>query len=188
MDYFENLCLQGNSTCKSKRTFSEAKVGVPADRVAHYVGLHYYVDKEMQVSGLAGCKRACEMEDEFLCRSFLFKPSVSSGYNCQLYHMDHKTLPDGPATYLNTERPLLDNGTPLGQYQENQCDESTKMGDPQPLELEPNPGTFKPVKDFDKEDADCDYTGTCYDGKPTFHLGQDLRGSIYSFEQLSWDI
>lgn len=80
--------------------------------------------------------------------------------------MDHKTLPDGPATYLNTERPLLDNGNPLGQYQENQCDESTnKIGDPQPLEMEPNPGTFKPVQDFDKEDADCDYTGTCYDGK-----------------------
>lgn len=74
------------------------------DRVSHYVGLHYYVDKEMQVSGLAGCKRACEVEDEFLCRSFLFKASVPTGsYNCQLYHMDHHTLPDGPATYLNTE-------------------------------------------------------------------------------------
>lgn len=99
VDYFENLCLQGNSTCKSKKTFSEPKLGVPTDRVSHYVGLHYYVDKEMQVSGLAGCKRACEIEDEFLCRSFLFKPTVSSsgGYNCQLYHMDHNTLPDGEA-------------------------------------------------------------------------------------------
>jgi hypothetical protein len=164
VDYFENLCLQGNTTCKSKKTFSEPKLGVPLDRVSHYVGLHYYVDKEMQVSGLAGCKRACELEDEFLCRSFLFKASVSPGsYNCQLYHMDHNTLPDGPATYLNTERPLLDNGTPIGQYQENSCDESTKLGDPSPLDMEPNPGTFKPVQDFDKEDADCDYTGTCYD-------------------------
>lgn len=29
VDYFENLCLQGNTTCKSKKTFSEPKLGVP---------------------------------------------------------------------------------------------------------------------------------------------------------------
>jgi len=130
VDYFENLCLSSNSTCKSKKSFTDVKVGVPPDRVAHYVGLHYYVDKELQAPNLGACKRACEVEDEFLCRSLLYKANVGSstngasiGYNCQLYHMDHKTLPDGPATYLNTERPLLDNGNPLGQYLENHCED-----------------------------------------------------------------
>lgn len=173
VDYFENLCLQGNQTCKGKRSFAEPNIGVPQDRIAHYVGLHYYVDKEMQTSGLSSCKRACETEDEFLCRSFLFKPSASGGsssmYNCQLYHLDHHTLPDGPATYLNTERPLLDNGSPLGQYQEGMCDEGTKLDSdmtrpppsmPQDLE-DLNPGTFKPPMEGE---ADCDHTGTCYDG------------------------
>jgi hypothetical protein len=180
------LCLQGNNTCKSKKSFAEPKLGVPIDRVAHYVGLHYYVDKEMQVANLAGCKRACDIEDEFLCRSFLFKPSVTTGYNCQLYHMDHKTLPDGPATYLNTERPLLDNGNPLGQYQEVQCDDITKTGEQTAAasaaaaasiadNLEINPGTFKPTPDFDKEEADCDYTGTCYDGMRWKRMGLCLH-------------
>jgi len=169
VDYFENLCLQGNETCKTKKTFAEVDVGVPKDRIAHYVGLHYYVDKELQASSVAGCKKACEMEDEFLCRSFLYQPSIKNGYNCQLYHMDHRTLPDGPATYLNTERPLLDNGSPLGQYMENQCAETRTK----PSELaigettmDPlsslNSGTFKPTN---VDEADCDHTGTCYDGK-----------------------
>ncbi|ODM98215.1 Cuticlin-1 [Orchesella cincta] len=174
VDYFENLCLQGNQTCKGKRAFAEPSIGVPQDRISHYVGLHYYVDKEMQTSGLPGCKRACETEDEFLCRSFLFKPTASgttsSMYNCQLYHLDHHTLPDGPATYLNTERPLLDNGSPLGQYQEGSCDDNTKNDNditrpppssmPQDIEDAINPGTFKPPMEGE---ADCDHTGTCYD-------------------------
>ena len=185
VDYFENLCLQGNQTCKMKRNFVDAKVGVPADRVAHYVGLHYYVDKELQASGLAGCKRACEIEEEFLCRSFLFKPSVTSGYNCQLYHMDHRTLPDGPATYLNTERPLLDNGSPLGQYQENVCEEKRDLG--AMMDAAFGSGGANTVKDSDTgglgnggngafdvnavtDGQDCDHTGTCYDGELLLRL------------------
>ena len=103
----------------------------------------------------------------------------SVGYNCQLYHMDHKTLPDGPATYLNTERPLLDNGNPLGQYVENQCEEKELVMDaaPTPVPVKA-PGGGPPLSltddilngnngqfNLDAEGQDCDHTGTCYDGK-----------------------
>jgi len=36
--------------------------------------------------------------------------------------LDHKTLPDGPSTYLNAERPLIDNGERIGSYFENICE------------------------------------------------------------------
>lgn len=170
IDYFENFCLRPNSTCKSEKQFMKPEVGVPFERVSHYVGLHYYVDKELQVSSLGACKHACEVEEDFLCRSFLYKASVTAGYNCQLFHMDHKTLPDGPATYLNTERPLIDNGNPLGIYEENVC-KGKNLKDAPP----PSPIILGPPKDDDKNgmdengkpDEDCDTTGTCYDGKFT---------------------
>jgi hypothetical protein len=62
------------------------------------------------------------VENEFLCRSYLFKES-SAGleYNCQLYHLDHFSLPDGPSTFLTTDRPLLDDGEPVGKFVENVC-------------------------------------------------------------------
>ena len=62
------------------------------------------------------------MENEFLCRSYLYKDSDSSlEYNCQLFHLDHFTLPDGPSTFLTTDRPLLDDGEPTGKFVENIC-------------------------------------------------------------------
>jgi hypothetical protein len=71
----------------------------------------------------SACRLACEIENEFLCRSFLYKGSPQgSQYNCQLFHLDHKTLPDGPSTYLNAERPLIDNGERIGSYFENLCE------------------------------------------------------------------
>lgn len=82
---------------------------------------------ELQVTSEISCKLACEIESEFLCRSFLFKgPPIGSSYNCQLFHLDHKTLPDGPSTYLNAERPLIDDGQRVGTYYENYC-ESKKI-------------------------------------------------------------
>ena len=69
------------------------------------------------------CRLACEIENEFLCRSFLYRgPPIGTAYNCQLFHLDHKTLPDGPSTYLNAERPLIDNGERVGTYYENICE------------------------------------------------------------------
>lgn len=123
VDYFENLCLKGNQACKGNRIYQTPRIGVADDKVAQYAGLHYYVDKELQVTSEAACRLACEIENEFLCRSFLFKgPPQGSQYNCQLFHLDHKTLPDGPSTYLNAERPLIDNGERIGSYFENLCE------------------------------------------------------------------
>lgn len=77
----------------------------------------------MQVTSEAACKLACEIESEFLCRSFLYLGAPhSTAYNCRLYHLDHHTLPDGPSAYLNAERPLIDDGEPIGKYFENFCE------------------------------------------------------------------
>lgn len=123
IDYFENLCLQSKQACKGNRIIQHPRIGVSEDKVAQYVGLHYYTDKELQVTSEGACKLACEIETEFLCRSFLYL-GVPQGqqYNCRLYHLDHKTLPDGPSTYLNGERPLIDIGEPTGSYMENVCE------------------------------------------------------------------
>lgn len=122
-DYFENLCLKPSQACKNNRSFQSPRIGVADEKVAQYAGLHYYTDKELQVTSEPACRLACEIESEFLCRSYLYlgQPQGSQ-YNCRLYHLDHKTLPDGPSTYLNGERPLIDHGEPTGQYSENQCE------------------------------------------------------------------
>lgn len=76
----------------------------------------------LQASNEAACQRACQVENEFLCRSYLFKEtSAGLEYNCQLYHLDHFSLPDGPSTFLTTDRPLLDDGEPIGKFVENIC-------------------------------------------------------------------
>lgn len=91
VDYFENLCLKNNQACKNSRILQAPRFGVSEEKVAQYVGLHYYTDKELQVTSEAACKLACEIENEFLCRSFLYlgQPNGQQ-YNCRLYHMDHK--------------------------------------------------------------------------------------------------
>lgn len=123
VDYFENLCLKTSQACKFNRAIQSPRFGVSEDKVAQYVGLHYYTDKELQVTSEAACKLACEIENEFLCRSFLYLGQPhGQQYNCRLYHLDHKSLPDGPSTYLNVERPLIDVGEPTGVYMENFCE------------------------------------------------------------------
>lgn len=122
-DYFENLCLKPGQACKHTRVYQTPRIGVSDEKVAQFAGLHYYTDKELQVTSEPACRLACEIETEFLCRSFLYlgQPQGSQ-YNCRLYHLDHKTLPDGPSTYLTAERPLIDHGEPTGQYSENFCE------------------------------------------------------------------
>ena len=113
----------GKDACKSLRTFTTPRIGVADDKIAQYAGLHYYTDKELQVQSDAACKLACELENEFLCRSYLYRGEPQgTAYNCQLFHLDHWTLPDGPSTYLNAERPLIDNGERVGTYYENFCE------------------------------------------------------------------
>ena len=63
--------------------------------------LHYLP----QANSVAACERACQIEYEFLCRSFLYKgPPSPNNYNCQLFHLDHYTFPDGEATFASTDR------------------------------------------------------------------------------------
>ena len=58
-----------------------------------------------QANSVAACERACQIEYEFLCRSFLYKgPPSANTYNCQLFHLDHHTFPDGVNTYTSTDR------------------------------------------------------------------------------------
>jgi hypothetical protein len=62
------------------------------------------------------------IEDEFLCRSFLYKgPPQGTNYNCQLFHLDHSTYPDGAETFRTLDRPLMDDGERIGNYYENEC-------------------------------------------------------------------
>ncbi|XP_063872644.1 uncharacterized protein LOC135107016 isoform X1 [Scylla paramamosain] len=124
VDYFENLCLSASDSChEDEREFEQPQyLGVPLSMISHYVDIHYYVDKELMANSDKACERACIIEKEILCRSFLYKgPPTGSSYNCQLFHLDHYTLPDGPSTFLSTDRPLMDDGQRTGTYYENVC-------------------------------------------------------------------
>lgn len=124
----KKLSFPGKEACKSQRNFQMPRIGVADDKVAQYAGLHYYTDKELQVQSESACRLACEIENEFLCRSFLYRGAPQgSAYNCQLFHLDHWTLPDGPSTYLNAERPLIDNGERVGTYFENYCESKSDI-------------------------------------------------------------
>ncbi|KOB72357.1 Cuticlin-1, partial [Operophtera brumata] len=160
----KNLCLKATQACKGQRVFTAPRVGVAEDKVAQYAGLHYYTDKELQVTSEAACRLACEIESEFLCRSFLYMGAPhSTSYNCKLYHLDHHTLPDGPSAYLNADRPLIDDGEPIGKYFENFCEKpATNPSGELPVtidhQMDPNPSN-----NLTRNDANCDKTGTCYD-------------------------
>lgn len=134
----------------------------------------------------SACRLACEIESEFLCRSFLYLGQPQGAqYNCRLYHLDHKTLPDGPSTYLNHERPLIDHGEPIGQYFENQCEKSTSSsaggGNSPPGTLDKIdtlPVSLDTIEDpnltnMTRNDVNCDKTGTCYDGE-SFPIAESL--------------
>jgi len=122
IDYFENLCLVADTSCADQRSFSAPRVGVPDSKIALHVNVHFYTDKELMANSPAACQRACEIEAEFLCRSYLYLgPPTGDQYNCRLYHLDHWTLPDGPSTFLLNDRPLIDNGGRIGTYYENRC-------------------------------------------------------------------
>ncbi|XP_022198709.1 uncharacterized protein LOC111055743 [Nilaparvata lugens] len=163
VDYFENLCLKGNQACKGNRVYQIPRIGVADDKVAQYASLHYYVDKELQVTSEGACKLACEIENEFLCRSFLYKGApIGNQYNCQLFHLDHKTLPDGPSTFLNAERPLIDDGQRVGSYYENYCEKSLgTTHDQLPVVFDTTDDPS--INNLTRSDINCDKTGTCYD-------------------------
>lgn len=78
---------------------------------------------QIQVKSQGGCLRACTIENEFICRSVLFRPSFKPGQpNCALYHLDHKTFPDGLDTFATPSPiPLLDSGDSSATYFEAGC-------------------------------------------------------------------
>ena len=50
IDYFENLCLEADSSCEDQRGFSTPRIGVPDQKIALHVNVHFYTDKELMVS------------------------------------------------------------------------------------------------------------------------------------------
>lgn len=125
-DYFENACLLGEDICNESRIYDYAKIGLPLNRIAHFVELNYYPDKEMLVKSQAGCVRACTIEHEFICRSILYRSSFKQGQpNCALYHLDQKTFPDGSDTFMShVMQPLLDSGETSAVYLEAVCNDT----------------------------------------------------------------
>jgi len=68
--------------------------------MALHVKVHYYVDKELMANSQQACGRACAVEAEFLCRSYLYLgPPDGADYNCKLYHLDSQTLPEGQGAF-----------------------------------------------------------------------------------------
>lgn len=125
-DYFENACLLGEDICNESRIYDYAKVGLPLQRVAHFVELNYYPDKEMLVKSQAGCVRACTIEHEFICRSILYRSTFKQGQpNCALYHLDQRTFPEGSEAFnSHTMQPLLDSGETSAVYLEAVCNDT----------------------------------------------------------------
>ena len=84
IDYFENLCLVAENSCEDNRSFSPPRVGVPDSKIALHVNVHFYTDKELMANSAPACQRACEIESEFLCRSYLYLgPPTGAQYNCR---------------------------------------------------------------------------------------------------------
>ncbi|XP_037088474.1 uncharacterized protein LOC119109039 [Pollicipes pollicipes] len=161
VDYFENLCLTGDQACKGDREFPTPDIGVPNDVINRYVDTHYYVDLELMANNMEACRRACEIENEIMCRSFLYRgPPTGTTYNCQLFHLDHVTLPEGALTFLSSEQPLLDVGREPGVYHENVCkSECAVAGRHTPPQWDTAPNSNRSTGN----DVNCDSTGTCYD-------------------------
>ena len=49
IDYFENLCLDGENSCEDDRVFSSPRIGVPEQKISLHVNVHFYTDKELMV-------------------------------------------------------------------------------------------------------------------------------------------
>ncbi|CAG2104688.1 unnamed protein product [Medioppia subpectinata] len=59
VDYFENACLQSDDICQDQRAYDYAKLGMPLNKVAHYVELNYYPDKELLTGRKTGLLIGC---------------------------------------------------------------------------------------------------------------------------------
>ena len=77
---------------------------------------------DFQANSVGACQQACAVEDEFLCRSFVYTgPTNGQSYNCKLFHMDHWTLPDGIQAFTVQTAALIEDPSRIGTYYENKC-------------------------------------------------------------------
>ena len=75
-----------------------------------------------QANSQQACGRACQIESEFLCRSYLYLgPPTGADYNCKLYHMDQWTLPAGARSFGINTALLVNDASRIGRYYENRC-------------------------------------------------------------------
>ncbi|KAI1289794.1 hypothetical protein HDE_08363 [Halotydeus destructor] len=179
--YFSKSVLSAEDICKEQRVYDYPKLGLSLNKVAHFVELNYYPDKELLVKSQGGCLRACTIENEFICRSVLFRPTFKPGQpNCALYHLDHKTYPDGMDTFATpSPLPLFDSGETSAIYLESSCANETSVpansqqtvaasnGKPSVIAAStqsPLASVTQPVRDdAAQQDPSCDSYGVCYE-------------------------
>ncbi|XP_076352037.1 uncharacterized protein LOC143247601 [Tachypleus tridentatus] len=172
VDYFENSCLQSKEICSSgDRNYDHPALPISQESLVHFVELNYYPDKELLVNNENDCLRLCTIENEYICRSMLFRYNVRPRQpNCALYHIDHVTFPEGAKTYLNPNPPpLLDNRNTVGVYLEAICGNGTsrhQIGSGS-VDVKVPPGfqdaTHSSLITADNVDPACDAYGFCYD-------------------------
>ncbi|KAL3215910.1 hypothetical protein MRX96_051247, partial [Rhipicephalus microplus] len=53
------------------------------------------------VNSKSKCLRACTVDNDFVCRSVLYKPSQDGAMqgSCSVFHANHLMLPGRPATF-----------------------------------------------------------------------------------------
>ena len=60
-------CLEAESSCEDQRGFSTPRIGVPDQKIALHVNVHFYTDKELMVS----MKRCNERQRELFTKTYL---------------------------------------------------------------------------------------------------------------------
>ncbi|XP_013774463.1 uncharacterized protein LOC106459393 [Limulus polyphemus] len=175
VDYFENSCLQSNEICSSEeRNYEYPTVPISLESLVHFVELNYYPDKELLVNNEEDCLRLCSIENEFICRSFLYRYDVHPRQpNCAFYHLDHMTFQDGAEAYSNPNPlPLLGISSTAGIYLEAVCGNGTTRPQTGSGSIEPKvpPGPLEDTKTTPSTlitagniEPGCDAYGFCYD-------------------------
>lgn len=71
--------LAASKICLAQREYDTVRIGLPPNKISYYVEINYYPDKELLVKTQTGCLRACSMENEFICRSILYRANYKPG-------------------------------------------------------------------------------------------------------------
>lgn len=76
--------LAATKICLAQREYDTVRIGLPPNKISYYVEINYYPDKELLVKTQTGCLRACSMENEFICRSILYRANYKPGQPSKL--------------------------------------------------------------------------------------------------------